>query len=221
MSGSLSEVGSQISQESVTAAKSESEMISASASTSASTSAFVPESQRLSTSTSQSTSNEVSKYTSESASLSAQFNSTSLAFDSDKNETLEKLIGEINASKERLEAIRQKAANSGSSLGGDYKDEADTLAILLAKYNFYQKYGVDGQITEVSDQYNNSGLKYDNNGNFTRSWNYKRNNFFIKYQTKDDTYTGYFDWVAVKPQKNDDGSYKTDSKGNVLYEYTP
>lgn len=220
LSGSLSEVGSQISQESVTARNSESEMISASASTSASTSAFVPESQRLSTSTSQSTSNEVSKYTSESASLSAQFNSTSLAFNEKKNDTLEKLIININDSKARLEAIRQNAINSGSYLGEDYRKEADNLAVLLAKYNFYQKYGVDGQITEVSDQYNNSGLRSDNNGNFTGKRNNKRNNFFIKYKKNDVTYTGYFDWVAVKPQKNG-GSYKTDSKGNVLYEYTP
>ncbi|MEF2921945.1 MAG: accessory Sec-dependent serine-rich glycoprotein adhesin [Holdemanella sp.] len=142
MSGSLSEIGSQISQESVTARNSESEMISASASTSASTSAFVPESQRLSTSTSQSTSNEVSKYTNESASLSAEFNSTSLAFNEKKNDTLEKLIKNINASKARLEAIRQNAINSGSHLGEDYRKEADNLAVLLAKYNFYQKYGV-------------------------------------------------------------------------------
>lgn len=216
MSGSLSEVGSQISQESVSASQLKSEMISASASTSASTSAFVPESQHLSTSTSQSTSDEVSKYTSESASLSAQFNSTSLAFNEKKNDTLEKLIKNINDSKARLEAIRQNAINSGSHLGEDYRKEADNLAVLLAKYNFYQKYGVDGQITEVSEQYNNSGLKSDNNGNYTG----KRNNFFIKYKKNDVTYTGYFDWVAVKPQKNG-GSYKTDPKGNVLYEYTP
>lgn len=221
MSESLSKVGLQISQESVTASKLESETISASASTSASTSAFVPESQRLSTSTSQSTSNEVSKYTSESASLSAQFNSTSLAFNEKKNDTLEKLIININDSKARLEAIRQNAINSGSHLGEDYRKEADNLAVLLAKYNFYQKYGVDGQITEVSDQYNNSGLRYDNNGNYTGNRNTSRNNFFIKYKKNDDTYTGYFDWVAVKPKKYDDGSYITDSKGNVLYEYTP
>lgn len=221
MSGSLSEIGSQISQESVSASGLESEMISASASTSASTSAFVPESQHLSTSTSQSTSDEVSKYTSESASLSAQFNSTSLAFNEKKNDTLEKLIENINASKARLQAIRQNAIASGSHLGEDYRKEADNLAVLLAKYNFYQKYGVDGQITEVSDQYNNSGLRYDNNGNYTGNRNTSRNNFFIKYKKNDDIYTGYFDWVAVKPLKNDDGSYITDSKGNVLYEYTP
>ena len=221
MSGSLSEIGSQISQESVSASGLESEMISASASTSASTSAFVPESQRLSTSTSQSTSNEVAKYTSESASLSAQFNSTSLAFNEKKNDTLEKLIKNINDSKARLEAIRQNAINSGSHLGEDYRKEADNLAVLLAKYNFYQKYGVDGQITEVSAQYNNSGLRSDNNGNYTGKRNNSRNNFFIKYKKNDDTYTGYFDWVAVKPQKNNDGSYRKDSKGNVLYEYTP
>ena len=221
MSGSLSEIGSQISQESVSASGLESEMISASASTSASTSAFVPESQHLSTSTSQSTSDEVSKYTSESASLSAQFNSTSLAFNEKKNDTLEKLIKNINASKVRLEAIRQNAINSGSHLDEDYRKEADNLAVLLAKYNFYQKYGVDGQITEVSNQYNNSGLRSDNYGNGTGNRNNSRNNFFIKYKKNDDTYTGYFDWVAVKPLKNDDGSYITDSKGNVLYEYTP
>lgn len=220
MSGSLAEVGSQISQESVNVNQLKSEMLSASASTSASTSAFVPESQRLSTSTSQSTSNEVAKYTSESASLSAQFNSTSLAFNEKKNDTLEKLIININDSKARLEVIRQNAINSGSYLGEDYRKEADNLAVLLAKYNFYQKYGVDGQITEVSDQYNNSGLRSDNNGNYTGKRNNKRNNFFIKYKKNDVTYTGYFDWVAVKPQKNG-GSYKTDSKGNVLYEYTP
>ena len=219
MSGSLSEVGSQISEESVSASQLKSEMISASASTSASTSAFVPESQRLSTSTSQSTSNEVSKYTSESASLSNQYNSTSLAFDPYLNTTLETLIGQINASKDRLEAIRQNAINS--HLGEDYRKEADNLAVLLAKYNFYQKYGVDGQITEVSDQYNNSGLKSDNYGNGTGNRNNSRNNFFIKYKKNDDTYTGYFDWVAVKPLKNADGSYRKDSKGNVLYEYTP
>lgn len=201
MSGSLSEVGSQISQESVTASKLESETISASASTSASTSAFVPESQHLSTSTSQSTSNEVSKYTSESASLSVQFNSTSLAFNEKKNDTLEKLIININDSKARLEAIRQNAINSGSHLSEDYRKEADNLAVLLAKYNFYQKYGVDGQITEVSNQYNNSGLRYDNNGNYTGNRNTSRNNFFIKYKKNDDIYTGYFDWVAVKPKK--------------------
>lgn len=181
MSESLSKVGLQISQESVSASQLKSEMISASASTSASTSAFVPESQRLSTSTSQSTSNEVSKYTSESASLSAQFNSTSLAFNEKKNDTLEKLIININDSKARLEAIRQNAIASGSHLGEDYRKEADNLAVLLAKYNFYQKYGVDGQITEVSDQYNNSGLIYDNYGNFTGIKNNFRNNFFIKY----------------------------------------
>ena len=221
MSGSLSEIGSQISQESVSASGLESEMISASTSTSASTSAFVPESQRLSTSTSQSTSNEATKYTSESASLSNQYNSTSLAFDPYLNTTLETLIGQINASKARLQAIRQNAIASGSHLGEDYRKEADNLAVLLAKYNFYQKYGVDGQITEVSDQYNNSGLRYDNNGNYTGNRNTSRNNFFIKYKKNDDIYTGYFDWVAVKPLKNDDGSYITDSKGNVLYEYTP
>ena len=201
MSGSLAEVGSQISQESVNVNQLKSEMLSASASTSASTSAFVPESQRLSTSTSQSTSNEVAKYTSESASLSAQFNSTSLAFNEKKNDTLEKLIININDSKARLEVIRQNAINSGSYLGEDYRKEADNLAVLLAKYNFYQKYGVDGQITEVSDQYNNSGLRSDNNGNYTGKRNNKRNNFFIKYKKNDVTYTGYFDWVAVKPQK--------------------
>ena len=221
MSGSLSEIGLQISQESVSASQLKSEMVSASASTSADTSAFVPESQRLSTSTSQSTSNEVSKYTSESASLSNQYNSTSLAFDPYLNTTLETLIGQINASKDRLEAIRKNAIDSGSHLGEDYRKEADNLAVLLAKYNFYQKYGVDGQITEVSDQYNNSGLRYDNNGNYTGNRNTSRNNFFIKYKKNDDIYTGYFDWVAVKPLKNEDGSYITDSKGNVLYEYTP
>ena len=144
----------------------------------------------------------------------------SLAFNEKKNDTLEKLIININDSKARLEVIRQNAINSGSYLGEDYRKEADNLAVLLAKYNFYQKYGVDGQITEVSDQYNNSGLRSDNNGNYTGKRNNKRNNFFIKYKKNDVTYTGYFDWVAVKPQKNG-GSYKTDSKGNVLYEYTP
>lgn len=212
MSGSLSEIGSQISQESVSASGLESEMISASASTSASTSAFVPESQRLSTSTSQSTSNEVAKYTSESASLSAQFNSTSLAFNEKKNDTLEKLIEDINASKARLQAIRQNAIDSGSYLSEDYRKEADNLAVLLAKYSFYQKYGI-GEIKNSNDGYNNHAPKY----------NALRNNFFIKYEKADksESHVGYFDWVAVKPQKNDDGSYKTDSKGNVLYEYTP
>ena len=212
MSGSLSEVGSQISQESVTASKLESETISASASTSASTSAFVPESQHLSTSTSQSTSNEVSKYTSESASLSAQLNSTSLAFNEKKNDTLETLIENINASKARLQAIRQNAIDNNVKLdqnNSKYCDEADNLAMLLAKYYFYQTYGI-GDITEISKNYNH---KAPNN-------QYERNNFSITFVTSGskEVHVGYFDWVAVTVVK-DENQNPILKDGKLQYKY--
>lgn len=189
----------------------ESEMVSESSSISTSTENFKSESERLSTSSSLSTSTEASTYTSESESLSKEFTSASESFESQKNETLEKLIRQINTAKQELEEIRQRAILNKQNLGDDYRKKADDLAKLLAKYNFYQKYGV-GEVTEISDQYNNSGLKYDNNGNYTGEDNYKRNNFFVKYQTADNKeYTGYFDWVAVKEKK--------DVYGNVKYEF--
>ena len=48
-----------------------------------------------------------------------------------------------------------------------------------------------------------------------------RNNFFIKYTntTTGETHIGYFDWIAVTTQKNDDGTDKKDENGNLLYEY--
>lgn len=201
VSGSISEVGSQISSESISGSEAESEMVSESSSISTSTENFKSESERLSTSSSLSTSTEASTYTSESESLSKEFTSASESFESQKNETLEKLIRQINTAKQELEEIRQRAILNKQNLGDDYRKKADDLAKLLAKYNFYQKYGV-GEVTEISDQYNNSGLKYDNNGNYTGEDNYKRNNFFVKYQTADNKeYTGYFDWVAVKEKK--------------------
>lgn len=213
MSGSLSEIGSQISQESVSASGSESKMISASASTSASTSAFVPESQRLSTSTSQSTSNEVAKYTSESQSISTEFNSTSLKFDADLNTTLEGLIPQITASKEKLQAIRQNAIDNNVKLdqnNSEYCDEADNLAMLLAKYYFYQTYGISAEITEISKNYNHSAP-----GN-----QYERNNFSIKYKTEgsSEVHVGYFDWVAVTVVK-DENQNPILKDGKLQYKY--
>lgn len=198
MSGSLAEVGSQISQESVTANTLKSEMLSASASTSLE---YGSASASLSASASQSESN---KYTSESQSISTEFNAASEAFNSEKNETLEDLIPQINASKARLAAIRQKAIDNGNGekLGSDYQDEADNLAVLLAKYSFFQKYGV-GKITKSSYDYNNHAPYWDSN----------RNNFFIKYENKDksESHVGYFDWVGVTEKK--------DANGNVKYEF--
>lgn len=170
ISGSISEVGSQISSESISGREAESEMVSESHSSSTSTEDF----------------------RSESESLSEQFNSTSLKFDSELNETLEDLIIQINASKAKLEAIRQEAINSDKTLGTDYRDEADNLAVLLAKYSFFQKYGV-GKIDNSSYQYNNHAP----------GSNAKRNNFFVKYENKDksESHVGYFDWVGVTEKK--------------------
>lgn len=192
ISGSISEVGSQISSESISGREAESEMVSESHSSSTSTEDFRSESESLSTSASLNSSMEASNYTSESESLSEQFNSTSLKFDSELNETLEDLIIQINASKAKLEAIRQEAINSDKTLGTDYRDEADNLAVLLAKYSFFQKYGV-GKIDNSSYQYNNHAP----------GSNAKRNNFFVKYENKDksESHVGYFDWVGVTEKK--------------------
>ncbi len=202
ISGSISEVGSQISSESISGREAESEMVSESHSSSTSTEDFRSESESLSTSASLNSSMEASNYTSESESLSEQFNSTSLKFDSELNETLEDLIIQINASKAKLEAIRQEAINSDKTLGTDYRDEADNLAVLLAKYSFFQKYGV-GKIDNSSYQYNNHAP----------GSNAKRNNFFVKYENKDksESHVGYFDWVGVTEKK--------DANGNVKYEF--
>lgn len=165
MSGSLAEVGSQISQESVTANTLKSEMISASESTSLEYGSI---SASLSASTSLS---ESKKYTSESQSISTEFNIASEAFDPYLNKTLEVLIGQINESKDRLQAIRQNAIVNGKNLSEVYRKEADNLAVLLAKYSFYQKYGI-GEIKNSNDGYNNHAPNY----------NALRNNFFIKYE---------------------------------------
>lgn len=220
VSGSISKVGSQISSESISGSEAESEMVSESLSTSTSTEDFQSESESLSTSVSTSASlsasTETSAYTSESESLSKEFTSASESFESQKNQTLEDLITNINNTKRELEEIRQTAINNNNNntkLGEAYRKKADDLAKYLAQYNFYQKYGV-GKVTEISTQYNNNGIREDKNGNWTSYWNYERNNFFVKYQTADNKeYTGYFDWVAVTEKK--------DEKGNISYEYTP
>lgn len=219
VSGSISEVGSQISSESISGSEAESEMVSESSSISTSTENFKSESERLSTSSSLSTSTETSTYTSESESLSKEFTSASEAFESQKNQTLEDLITNINNTKRELEKIRQDAIKdnhhylNGAYQNDAYRKKADDLAKYLAQYNFYQKYGV-GKVTEISTQYNNNGVNTDNNGNYTQSTNYNRNNFFVKYQTADNKeYTGYFDWVAVQEKIGPDGS--------ISYEYTP
>ena len=227
VSGSISEVGSQISSESISGSEAESKMVSESLSTSTSTLDFKSESERLSTSASLSTSAETSTYTSESESLSKEFTSASESFETQKNDTLEKLITNINKTKQELEEIRQAAIKdnhhylNGQYQNDAYRKKADELAKYLAQYNFYQKYGV-GEVTEISTQYNNNGVYSDNNGNSTTSVNYKRNNFFVKYKTADNKiYTGYFDWVAVREKIGSDGKPMTDEKGNILYEYTP
>lgn len=206
VSGSISEVGSQISSESISGSEAESEMVSESLSTSTSTEDFKSESESLSTSVSTSaslsTSAETSTYTSESESLSKEFTSTSDSFETQKNQTLEDLITNINNAKRELEKIRQDAIKNNATLGEAYRKKADDLAKYLAQYNFYQKYGV-GKVTEISTQYNNNGIKEDKNGNLISYWNYERNNFFVKYQTADNKiYTGYFDWVAVTEKKD-------------------
>lgn len=227
VSGSISEVGSQISSESISGSEAESEMVSESSSISTSTEKFKSESERLSTSSSLSTSTETSTYTSESESLSKEFTSASESFETQKNQTLEDLITNINNTKRELEEIRQDAIKdnhhylNGAYQNDAYRKKADELAKYLAQYNFFQKYGV-GKVTEISTQYNNNGVNTDNNGNYTQSTNYKRNNFFVKYQTADNKeYTGYFDWVAVTEKKDVYGNTLKDEKGNILYEYTP
>lgn len=231
ISGSISEVGSQISSESISGSEAESKMASESLSTSTSTEDFKSESERLSTSVSTSaslsTSTETSTYTSESESLSKEFTSASESFETQKNQTLEDLITNINNTKRELEEIRQDATKdnhhylNGAYQNDAYRKKADELAKYLAQYNFFQKYGV-GKVTEISTQYNNNGVNTDNNGNYTQSTNYKRNNFFVKYQTADNKeYTGYFDWVAVTEKKDVYGNTLKDEKGNILYEYTP
>ena len=129
------------------------------------------------------------------------------------------MITNINNTKRELEKIRQDAIKdnhhylNGAYQNDAYRKKADDLAKYLAQYNFYQKYGV-GKVTEISTQYNNNGVNTDNNGNYTQSTNYNRNNFFVKYQTADNKeYTGYFDWVAVQEKIGPDGS--------ISYEYTP
>lgn len=212
VSGSISEVGSQISSESISGSEAESKMASESSSISTSTEVFKSESERLSTSVSTSaslsTSTETSTYTSESESLSKEFTSASESFETQKNQTLEDLITNINNTKRELEEIRQDAIKdnhhylNGAYQNDAYRKKADELAKYLAQYNFFQKYGV-GKVTEISTQYNNNGVNTDNNGNYTQSTNYKRNNFFVKYQTADNKeYTGYFDWVAVTEKKD-------------------
>lgn len=227
VSGSISEVGSQISSESISGSEAESQMVSESSSISASTENFKSESESLSSSTSLSTSTETSTYTSESESLSKEFTSASESFESQKNDTLEDLIKKINTAKKELEEIRQAAIKDKHHyLNGKFKDDAyrkkaDDLAKYLAQYNFYQKYGV-GKVTEISTQYNNNGVNEDENGNATSNTKYDRNNFFVKYQTADNKiYTGYFDWVAVTEKKDVYGNTLKDEKGNILYEYTP
>ena len=227
VSGSISEVGSQISSESISGSEAESEMVSESSSISTSTEDFKSESERLSTSSSLSTSTETSTYTSESESLSKEFTSASESFESQKNQTLEDLITNINKTKRELEEIRQNAIKDnhhyldGNYQNDAYRKKADELAMYLAQYNFYQKYGV-GKVTEISTQYNNNGVYSDNNGNHTFSPYFDRNNFFVKYQTEDNKiYTGYFDWVAVQEKIGPDGKPLTDNNGNILYEYTP
>ncbi|MGO5328868.1 hypothetical protein ACTQV6_01150 [Holdemanella porci] len=211
VSGSISEVGSQISSESISGSEAESKMVSESSSISASTEEFKSDSASLSTSTSLSSSTETSTYTSESESLSKEFASTSVAFDSHKNQTLEDLITNINNTKRELEEIRQTAIkNNNTTLGEAYRLKADDLAKYLAQYNFYQKYG-DGRITNTNTKFNNNGI----------GGSYDRNNTYLEYTTQGPQgsviHTGYFDWIAVTEKKDSHGNLILDKDGKVQY----
>lgn len=211
VSGSISEVGSQISSESISGSEAESEMVSESSSISTSTENFKSESERLSTSSSLSTSTETSTYTSESESLSKEFTSASEAFESQKNQTLEDLITNINNTKQELEKIRQTAIkNNNTTLGEAYRLKADDLAKYLAQYNFYQKYG-DGKITNTNTKFNNNGI----------GGSYDRNNTYLEYTTQGPQgsvkHTGYFDWIAVTEKKDSFGNLILDKDGKVQY----
>ena len=211
VSGSISEVGSQISSESISGSEAESEMVSESSSISTSTENFKSESERLSTSSSLSTSTETSTYTSESESLSKEFTSASEAFESQKNQTLEELITNINNTKRELEKIRQTAINNNNTtLGEAYRKKADDLAKYLAQYNFYQKYG-DGKITNTNTKFNNNGI----------GGSYVRNNTYLEYTTQGPQgsvkHTGYFDWIAVTEKKDSLGNLIFDKDGKVQY----
>lgn len=208
VSGSISEVGSQISSESISGSEAESEMVSESLSTSTSTEGFKSESESLSTSVSLSTSTETSTYTSESESLSKEFTSASEAFETQKNQTLEDLITNINNTKQELEKIRQTAIKNNTTLGEAYRLKADDLAKYLAQYNFYQKYG-DGKITNT--KFNNNGI----------GGSYVRNNIYLEYTTQGPQgsvkHTGYFDWIAVTEKKDSFGNLILDKDGKVQY----
>ena len=215
VSGSISEVGSQISSESISGSGAQSRMVSESLSTSTSTLDFKSESERLSTSVSTSaslsTSAEASTYTSESESLSKEFTSASEAFESQKNQTLEDLITNINNTKRELEKIRQAAIkNNNTTLGEAYRLKADDLAKYLAQYNFYQKYG-DGKITNTNTKFNNNGI----------GGSYVRNNTYLEYTTQGPQgsvkHTGYFDWIAVTEKKDSFGKLILDKDGKVQY----
>lgn len=210
VSESISEVGSQISSESISESEAESEMVSESSSISTSTENFKSESERLSTSSSLSTSTETSTYTSESESLSKEFTSASEAFESQKNQTLEDLITNINNTKRELEKIRQTAIKNNTTLGEAYRLKADDLAKYLAQYNFYQKYG-DGKITNTNTKFNNNGI----------GGSYDRNNTYLEYTTQGPQgsvkHTGYFDWIAVTEKKDSFGNLILDKDGKVQY----
>lgn len=214
VSGSISEVGSQISSESISGSEAESEMVSESLSTSTSTEGFKSESESLSTSVSTSaslsTSAETSTYTSESESLSKEFTSASEAFETQKNQTLEDLITNINNTKQELEKIRQTAIKNNTTLGEAYRLKADDLAKYLAQYNFYQKYG-DGKITNTNTKFNNNGI----------GGSYVRNNTYLEYTTQGPQgsvkHTGYFDWIAVTEKKDSFGNLILDKDGKVQY----
>lgn len=210
VSGSIAEVGSQISSESISESEAESEMVSESLSTSTSTEGFKSESESLSTSVSLSTSTETSTYTSESESLSKEFTSASEAFETQKNQTLEDLITNINNTKRELEKIRQTAIKNNTTLGEAYRLKADDLAKYLAQYNFYQKYG-DGKITNTNTKFNNNGI----------GGSYVRNNTYLEYTTQGPQgsvkHTGYFDWIAVTEKKDSFGNLILDKDGKVQY----
>lgn len=185
-------------------------MVSESLSTSTSTEGFKSESESLSTSVSLSTSTETSTYTSESESLSKEFTSASEAFETQKNQTLEDLITNINNTKQELEKIRQTAIKNNTTLGEAYRLKADDLAKYLAQYNFYQKYG-DGKITNTNTKFNNNGI----------GGSYVRNNTYLEYTTQGPQgsvkHTGYFDWIAVTEKKDSFGNLILDKDGKVQY----
>lgn len=165
-----------ISQESTSTSGEKSDAISESESLSESTSLY---SDSNSASLSESASLSASTYKVSESIAQSTYDSTSNAFDKDRNDTLETLIKEIEDYKKQLAEAKQ------NNDYGTWKNVADQLMPKLAEYYFYQQYGT-GKITSIDSVWHNG------------SGDWSKNNYYIQYQDANgNIHVGYFDWVPV------------------------